>query len=105
GADRPLGVVPRGRREDQPTDQEDDGRQPERDRRGDAERVVDRGTDVAVRGREQRRSAGHAPQPLLLAPPPRHRGTLLSPRYKQRFAVGLTPPTPRRLRRLRPMQG
>ena len=36
------------------------GRQAEREGRGDAERVVDRGADVAVSGREERGRAEHA---------------------------------------------
>jgi hypothetical protein len=70
-----LGVVhgsfrvrERGGREDEPRDHEDDRRQPEREDGGDAERVVDRRADVAVRGRKQRRRAEHALEPLL--PPP-----------------------------------
>ena len=54
-ADGALGVGRRRAREDEARDQEDERRQPEREDGGDAERVVDRGADVAVRGREERR--------------------------------------------------
>ena len=59
-AHRPLGVGGRGGGEDDPAQQEDDRRQAERERGGDAERVVDRGADVAVGGREERRRAEDA---------------------------------------------
>ena len=74
---RPLGVRRRGAGEDQPGDDEDERRQPERDRRGDAERVVDRRADVAVRGREERRRAEHALEPVRLPATPWHRRNLV----------------------------
>src|SRR5262249_6930152 len=49
---------------------------PERDRRRDAERVVDRRADVSVRRREQRGRAENALQPLL-SPATRHQRTLV----------------------------
>jgi hypothetical protein len=66
--DGALGVGRRREGEDQPGDDEDDRRQPERVDRDDAERVVDRRADVAVGGREQRRRAENPLEPLL-APP------------------------------------
>ena len=53
-ANRPLGVGHRRAGEDQSRDHEDDRRQPQREDSGNAERVVDRGADVAVDGREER---------------------------------------------------
>jgi hypothetical protein len=68
--------VGRGRRgEDQAADHEDERRQAERDRSRDAERVVDRGADVAVGGGEERRRAEDALE-ALLAPAPSHARTL-----------------------------
>ena len=76
---RPLGVG-RGRAgEDQPRDDEDERREPERDRRGDAERVVDRRADVPVGGREERRRSQHALERMRLPPPSWHRLNLLRP--------------------------
>ena len=75
-ADGSLRVRRRGRREDQPGDDEDDRREPERERGRDAERVVDRGADVAVGGCEESRRAEHPLETLLPSPPPRHRRTL-----------------------------
>ena len=59
-----------GRSEDQAADHEDEGRQSERDGRGDAERVVDRRADVPVRRREESRSSEDALETLLPTPPP-----------------------------------
>ena len=76
-ADRALGVGGGRRREDEAGDDEDDRRQAEREDRGDAERVIDRRTDVAVGGGEERGRSENALQGL--APPPsgsRHRRTL-----------------------------
>ena len=70
---RPLGVRRRGRREDDARDEEDERCQPEREDGREAERVVDRRADVAVRGGEE---SGRAEHPLHLhfptAPPPGH---------------------------------
>ncbi len=71
-ADGSLRVRDGGRSEDQPRDREDDRRQAERVARGDAERVVDRGADVPVGGREERRRPEDALERSLLATPPRH---------------------------------
>ena len=76
-ADRALGVRERGCGEEEPGDDEDERRQPEGEDRRDAERVVDRGADVAVRGREERRRPEHALEPLLAASG--HRRTLVRP--------------------------
>ena len=73
--DRSLRVGRSSRREDDAGDHEDERRQPECDRRGDAERVVDRRSDIAVRGREERRRAEDALE-ALLSPPPWHRPSL-----------------------------
>ncbi len=75
----PLGVG-RGRAgEDQPRDDEDERCEPERNRRGDAERVVDRRADVPVRGREESRRSQHALERMRLPPPSWHRLNLLRP--------------------------
>ena len=66
-ARRALRVGRRGRGEDDPGDDEDERRQAERVERGQAERVVDRGADVAVGGREERGRAEDALE-LDLAP-------------------------------------
>ena len=57
-----LGIGGGGRGEDQPGDHEGDRREAEGEGGGDAERVVDRGADVAVGGREQRADAVDAAQ-------------------------------------------
>ena len=93
-ADRALGVGRRRRGEDQPADQEDERRQPERDRRGDAERVVDRRADVAVRGREERRRPEHALEPLLLPPTPGGTGELYCRSLKTTLRCGARAPHP-----------
>ena len=54
--------------EDEARDEQDDGRQPERVRGDDPEREVDRGADLAVRDREQRRRVEHALEAADLAP-------------------------------------
>ena len=59
----------RRRGEDDARDDEDERRQPERVDGGEAERVVDRGADVAVGGREERGGAEH-PLHLDLTPAP-----------------------------------
>ena len=59
---RRLGVGGGGGGEDQAGDDEGDRGQAEREGGGDAERVVDRGADVAVGGREQRADAVDAAQ-------------------------------------------
>ena len=74
-AHRAFGVGGRGGGEDHAGDHEHDRRQAEREDGRDAERVVDRGADVAVGGREERRRPEDALEPLL-APPSRHRGGL-----------------------------
>ena len=73
-----LGVARGGRGEDQPCDREDERREPERERGGDAERVVDRRADVPVRRREERGCAEHALHAHLTAPSrPGHRRSLV----------------------------
>ena len=67
-ADGSLGIRRGGRREDDPRDDEDERRQPEGEDGGEAEGVVDRRADVAVRRREERRRAEHPLHPHL-APP------------------------------------
>ena len=62
-----LGVGRGGRREDDAGDDEDERRQAERVERREPERVVDRGADVAVGGREER---GRAEGALELDLPP-----------------------------------
>ena len=69
-AHRSLRVRRRRRGEDHARDHEDERRQPERVDRGEAERVVDRGADVAVGGSEERRRPEDALE-LDLAPSPR----------------------------------
>ena len=64
---RPLRVGRGRRREHDARDDEDDRRQPERVERGQAEGVVDRGADVAVRRGEER---GRAEDALELDFPP-----------------------------------
>ena len=73
---RPLGIGRRRRREDQSADHKDERRQPERDPSDQAEGVVDRGADVPVGGREERRRAEDALETLLTTPP-RHARMLL----------------------------
>ena len=63
--DRRLRVGRGGEGEDQPRDHERDRGEAERVERDDAERVVDRRADVAVRGREQRSGAVHPAQVLF----------------------------------------
>ncbi len=58
-AHRAFRIGGRGRREDHSGDDEDERRQPEGERGGDAERVVDGGADVAVGRGEERRRAEH----------------------------------------------
>ena len=69
-------------REDQARDHEDDRGQAEREGGRDAERVVDRRADVAVRRREQRGRAENALEPLL---PP---ATALGGSRPDRFGFG-----------------
>ena len=54
--------------EDEPADEKDERRQSERDSGDQPERVVDRGADVAVSSREERRSPEHAFERLLASP-------------------------------------
>ena len=75
-AHRPLRVGGGGRGEDQPRDDEDERRQAERNPRDEAERVVDRGADVAVGGREESVRTENAVE-LVGPPPPGHAGTLV----------------------------
>ena len=70
--DRRLRVGGRGEGEDHARDHERDRRQPEGERRGDAERVVDRRADVPVRRREQRAGAVHTTQRFLSGMPLSH---------------------------------
>ena len=76
-----LGVGRGSGGEDQPADEEDERRQPERDSGDEPECVVDRRADVAVGGREERRRPEHALEPLRAAPasPPRCHGGLTVP--------------------------
>ncbi len=60
-----LGVGGGGQIEDHARDQEHDRRQPERVGGDEPERVVDRGADVAVGGREQRARAEHPLEAVL----------------------------------------
>ena len=68
-ARRAFRVGRRRRREHDAGDDEDERRQPERVDGREAERVVDRGADVAVGGREERGRAEHALH-LDFTPPP-----------------------------------
>ncbi len=68
-ADGALRVGRRRGDEEDPGDHEDERRQPERERGGQAERVVDRRADVAVRGREERRRAEHPLEAIRLLVP------------------------------------
>ncbi len=63
---RRLGVGGGGAHEDQPGDDEGDRGQPEGEGGGDAERVVDRGADVPVGGREQGADAVDPAERLVL---------------------------------------
>jgi hypothetical protein len=63
----------RRRGEDDAADDEDDRGQAERDPGGQAERVVDRRADVAVRGREESRRPEDPFEPAALTPTPWHR--------------------------------
>ena len=65
---RRLGIRSGGEVEDPPCDQKYDRRQTERIRRDQPERVVDRGADVPVCGREQRACSKHPPEPVLRQP-------------------------------------
>jgi hypothetical protein len=62
---RALRVRLRGQREQSAGQHEDDRRQPERMRRDEPQRVVDRGADVAVSRREQARHPDRPAQALL----------------------------------------
>ena len=62
---RPFDVGGGGADEDQPRDHERERGQPERERGDDAERVIDRGADVAVGGAEQGAGAVDALQGLV----------------------------------------
>ena len=75
-AHRALGVRRGGGREEEAGDDEDDRRQPEREDRDYAERVVDRRADVAVRGGEERVRSEDALELLGLATPSCHGGTV-----------------------------
>ncbi len=86
--DGPLRVGRRGGGEDHAADDEDDRRQAERDPRGQPERVVDRRADVAVRGREERRSAEHAFEAVALPTPPGHGPMLLGWSVPERRPAG-----------------
>jgi hypothetical protein len=77
-ADGALGVRRGGGREDHAGDHEHERRQAERVDSGQAERVVDRRADVAVRRREQRGRSEHPLERLLLPAPARHRRRLYS---------------------------
>ncbi len=68
-AHRPLRVGRGGRREDDPGDDEDERGQAKRERRCDAEGVVDGRADVAVGRREERRGPEHTLQTLRTSPP------------------------------------
>ena len=81
---RPLGVRGRSRREDDACDDEDDRRQPERIDGGEAERVVDRGADVPVRGGEERRRTENALELDLPSTSAGHRSTLDQERRRER---------------------
>ena len=74
---RPLGVGGRGGGEDDARRDEDERRQPERVDGGEAECVVDRRADVAVRGGEQRGRAEDTLQLDLPATSAWHRRTVL----------------------------
>ena len=82
-AHRSLCVRERRRGEDDAGDEEDERRQAEREGRGDAERVVDRGADVPVDGGEESGRPEDALEAMLFTAPPRHRRNLL------RYAVGM----------------
>src|SRR2546421_6669278 len=76
-AHRPLGVG-RGRRgEEEARDDEDEGRQPQREGGGYAERVVDRRADVAVRRGEEGVRPENALELVRLATPSCHGGTVV----------------------------
>src|SRR5205807_9890096 len=62
-----LGIRRGGRNEEEARDHEDERRQSEREGRRQPERVVDRAANVPVRGREERRRAEDALEPVLLA--------------------------------------
>ena len=64
----PSAYVVGGGGEEEAGDDEDERRQAEREDRGEAERVVDRGADVAVGGREERRGAENSLEALLSPP-------------------------------------
>src|SRR5438067_7709329 len=74
--DGAFGVRRGGRREDQAADDEDERCEAERDPGDEAERVVDRRPDVAVRGGEERGRAEDTLEALALTPAPGHRGRL-----------------------------
>src|SRR5207249_12165623 len=76
-AHRPFRVGRCGRREEEPRDDEDEGRQPQREEGGYAERVVDRRADVPVRGGEEGVRAENALELVRLATPSCHGGTVV----------------------------
>src|SRR3954452_12067695 len=71
-ADCALRVACRRRGEDDPADDEDERRQPEGDACDEAERVIDRGADVAVGGGEQGIRPENAVELVRLATPAGH---------------------------------
>ena len=73
----------RRRGEDDAGDEEDERRQAEREGRGDAQCVVDRGADVPVDGREKSRRPEDALETMLFTAPPGHGRNLL------RYPVGV----------------
>src|SRR5207244_7289851 len=55
----------------------------------DAQRVVDRRADVAVRGREERRCSENPLEPLLLTPAARHVGTVVAEAARDLCSPGM----------------
>ena len=90
-ADRALRVGGGGGGEDDARDDEDERRQPEREDGREAERVVDRGADVAVGGSEERRRAQHALELDLPSSAAGHRRSLK--RREAGVSAGLSRPT------------
>src|SRR5262249_11715481 len=89
-ADGALRIGRRRRREEDAGDDEDERRQPEREDRGDTERVVDGRPDVAVGGGEQG-GCPENPVQVLLAPTASHCLTLRRRPSGPRQGVGAPP--------------
>ncbi len=92
-ADGPFRVACRGRGEEDPSDDEDQRCQPEREDRRDTERVVDRRADVPVSRRKERLRAEHTLEPVGSPAPrsrDRHKGDPYGP-WRFPTSIRITP--------------